>query len=119
MRANIDELIDALKHLLDNAYRFTPTNGTITVFSEIKGDYLWVNIHDTGPGISAENLPHIFETFWRKDEAHQTPGFGLGLPIAQRIVELFGGRIEVESKLGNGSTFSIVMPLASKVVRVR
>lgn len=72
---------------------------------------IWINVRDTGIGISADDLPHIFETFWRHDEAHSTPGFGLGLPIAKRIIERHGGSITVESQLGLGSTFSVTLPV--------
>jgi signal transduction histidine kinase len=68
-------------------------------------------VKDTGIGIEKEILPHIFERFYRLDAAHTTAGFGLGLPIAQKIVENHGGRIEAESVPGEGSTFRVILPL--------
>ena len=69
-----------------------------------------LEIADTGIGLAAADLPHIFETFWRLDEAHTTPGFGLGLPIAKRIIEQHDGIIHATSEFGVGSRFVIVLP---------
>jgi signal transduction histidine kinase len=66
---------------------------------------------DTGAGISQADLEHIFERFYRADKARTTRGLGLGLPIARAIVERHQGRIEVESALGRGSTFRVILPL--------
>ena len=108
---NSDELSEALEQILDNACRFTPADGTVTVLTGAAEDQIWLEIHDTGPGIPAESLPHIFETFWRQDEAHSTPGFGLGLAIAKRAIERHKGKIEVESTIGMGSTFRVILPM--------
>lgn len=102
----------AIQQLLLNAYRFTPINGTIHVTAEITNDQLAIEVRDNGQGIDTEDLPHIFNTFWRQDEAHTTSGFGLGLSIALRIVEQHGGKIMVESEAGQGSTFRVLLPLA-------
>ena len=110
--ADSEELAEAILQLFDNAYRFTPADGMITVSTSVENDQVYLKISDTGPGISAEQLPHIFETFWRQDQAHTTPGFGLGLPIAKKIIEKFGGSIAVESEGAKGSTFSVVLPIA-------
>lgn len=106
-------LTDAVEQILDNAYRFTPAEGTITVAVGSADGQVWLAVSDTGPGIPADLLPHIFETFWRQDEAHTTPGFGLGLSIARKIVQAHGGDIEVESVFGEGTTFRIVLPALS------
>ena len=113
---NSADLAEAFTQVIDNAYRYTPPDGTIHLSSEVRGDEVWFIIRDTGPGISDEVLPHIFETFWRLDEAHTTPGFGLGLPIARRIVQMHGGRIEVKSEVNVGSTFYIILPLPPKEI---
>ncbi len=107
---NADYLSLAFRQLLENAYHFTPENGTIRITSETAGDHIRLEISDTGPGISEEHLPRIFDTFWRQDEAHSTPGFGLGLPIAQKSVQMHNGRIDVASEIGKGSTFTIYLP---------
>ncbi|MFN8529374.1 MAG: PAS domain-containing sensor histidine kinase [Anaerolineae bacterium] len=96
--------------LLDNAYHFTPENGTIRISSATVNNHIQIEVSDTGLGIAEEDLPHIFETFWRQDEAHSTPGFGLGLPIAQKIVQMHNGKIDVVSEMGKGTTFTIVLP---------
>ncbi|MEO8393073.1 MAG: sensor histidine kinase, partial [Chloroflexota bacterium] len=75
-----------------------------------RDEVMVIEIKDVGVGISPEALPHIFERFWREDEMHRTPGFGLGLALAQKVVERHGGMIEVESEVGNGSTFRVVLP---------
>ncbi len=101
----------ALKHLLDNAMRYTAPGGSIDVQVYARGNSAVVQVTDTGVGISADAMPHIFERFWREDRAHSTPGFGLGLTLAQRIVVAHGGEIEVESADGRGSIFRVVLPL--------
>ncbi len=106
-----DELAEALEQLLDNACRFTPPDGTVTFAAGAATDHVWLTVQDMGPGILPENLPHIFETFWRQDEAHRTPGFGLGLPIAQRIFTSHGGTINVTSQVNAGCTFRVTLPI--------
>jgi two-component system sensor histidine kinase BaeS len=106
-------LQEAFGNLLDNAIRFTPNGGSISVQTYSEGQQAVIEFKDTGAGISNEALPHIFERFWRQDEAHSTPGFGLGLSIALKIIEMHDGRIEVESTVGEGSTFKILLPFAS------
>lgn len=101
---------EAMNHLLDNAIRFTPENGVVTVKVAAQNDQVLIQICDTGIGITPEAMGHIFERFWRLDEAHTTPGFGLGLPIAQKIIQMHGGTIRVESQVGFGSTFTVVLP---------
>ena len=110
---NPDELLEAIKQILSNAYRFTPADGVVTMTSGATSDHIWLEVRDTGPGISPEHLPYIFETFWRQDEAHSTPGFGLGLSIVRRVIEKHGGRINVESKVGVGSAFNLILPIHS------
>ena len=75
---------------------------------------MWVAVTDTGIGIAQEDLPHVFERFWRAEKSRNqhTGGTGIGLAISKRLIELQGGQIEVESKLGIGSTFRFYLPLA-------
>jgi len=120
IQGDFDRLHAALRHVLENAQRYTPPGGTITI--SLDTDYeqkrAVIRIRDTGAGISAEALPHIFERFWREDNAHTTPGFGIGLPLAQKIVAAHGGGITVESEPGEGSTFVISLPLAPENLSV-
>ncbi|MBC6938175.1 MAG: PAS domain S-box protein [Chloroflexi bacterium] len=109
-----DYLMEALRQILDNACRFSPPDSTIMVAAGADDSHIWITVRDSGPGIPEDHLPHIFDLFWRGDEVHTTPGFGLGLPIARKIIELHGGRIDVESEIGAGSTFSISLPAAAR-----
>ncbi|MCA9893590.1 MAG: PAS domain S-box protein [Anaerolineae bacterium] len=103
---------EAVINLLDNAIRFTPEGGTISVRTYRQDSYVVIEIKDTGIGIGEDALAHIFERFWRLDEVHTTPGFGLGLPIAEAVVKRHSGKIEVESALGSGSLFKVSLPIA-------
>ncbi|MCA9884822.1 MAG: PAS domain S-box protein [Anaerolineae bacterium] len=103
---------EAVINLLDNAIRFTPEGGTISVRTYRQDSYVVIEIKDTGIGIGEDALAHIFERFWRLDEVHTTPGFGLGLPIAEAVVKRHSGKIEVESALGSGSIFKVSLPIA-------
>jgi len=113
---NIDwqRVNQVLHNILENAVAHTPKGGTITVAAGEKGKWVEVSISDTGEGIPAEDLPHIFERFYRVDKsrARATGGSGLGLTIARRLVEAHGGTITVDSKLGEGSRFSFTLPIA-------
>jgi PAS domain S-box-containing protein len=109
-RVDAEWLQEALRHILDNAVRFTPGGGWIKVATRWEEDWAVIEIQDSGTGISKQALPRIFERFWRQDEAHTTPGFGLGLSIAHEIVKRHNGRIEVESEVGQGSRFRILLP---------
>ncbi len=107
-------LLNALLQLLDNAARYTPDGGgSIVLSTECRGGEIGFTVEDAGIGILDEALPHIFERFYRLDSAHSTPGFGLGLSITQKIVELHGGIIEVQTHVGEGSRFSIHIPCTS------
>ncbi|MBK9747224.1 MAG: PAS domain S-box protein [Chloroflexi bacterium] len=103
-------LRSAVHEVLHNAYRFTPPEGHISVTLTLTATEAHLEIADTGIGLAAADLPHIFDTFWRLDEAHTTPGFGLGLPIAKRIIEQHDGIIHATSEFGVGSRFVIVLP---------
>ncbi|MBK8024103.1 MAG: PAS domain S-box protein [Chloroflexi bacterium] len=108
------DLIEALRQILQNGLQFTPSDGTVTVSAGTDDGFVWIEVRDTGQGISKEHLPYIFASFWRQDDAHTTPGIGLGLPIARTIVEMHGGRIDVESEVGVGSVFRIILPALPK-----
>ena len=107
-----DDLYRAFYNVVDNAMRYTPAKGTITIRARrVSDDRFQVSVTDTGSGIEDADMPHIFERFFRGDRAHSTPGFGLGLPMTRRIIERHDGHVEVESEPGVGSTFSIYLPL--------
>ncbi|MGL5942063.1 MAG: sensor histidine kinase [Waterburya sp.] len=108
-----DLLKQAIKNLLDNAIKYTPTEGIVTLELEIKHRRILIKIKDTGIGIPTSDLLHIFERFYRVDKARtrQTGGFGLGLAIAQQIIQAHEGKITVESQVGKGTTFQICLPM--------
>lgn len=104
----------ALCHILDNAYRFTHDNtAPIDVGVSLADNLITVTVKDRGVGISEEALKHVFEMFWREDQSHTLPGFGLGLSIAKQIVELHQGQIYIQSMIDVGTTVTIVLPIHS------
>ena len=109
--ADQDRFKQIVINLISNAISYTPT-GTITVQSWSEANRLWVTVVDTGIGISADDLPHIFERFWRAEKSWQIAagGSGIGLAVTKRLVERQGGEIEVESELGKGTTFRFWLP---------
>lgn len=111
-----DRLKQVLLNLVGNAIQYTPQGGDVFLSLGIVAEQARLIIRDTGPGIPAEDLPHIFERFYRAEKSRtrgKTTGFGLGLSIAHWIVDKHGGRIEVDSKDGWGTTFCIWLPLIS------
>jgi len=96
-------VMQVLSNLIGNAIKFTPSGGSVRVGAELLGPWAKVSVSDTGPGIAPENLPHVFDRFWQKER--RTDGLGLGLAIAQGIVQAHGGSIHVESALGEGTSF--------------
>ena len=109
-----DRLKQVLINLIANAIQYTPQDGDVYISLSKVGDQARIICRDTGPGIPAEDLPHIFERFYRAEKSRtrgKTTGFGLGLSITKWIVEHHNGHIEVESKEGQGTTFAIWLPL--------
>ena len=119
--ADISLMERALENLIENALRHTDTGGTVTVGLRELEERLEVTVADTGHGISEEDLPHIFDRYYRSSrspEPHLTgsrhTGAGLGLAITRRIVELHGGELTVASQLGKGTTFAFTLPVAPR-----
>lgn len=112
--ADPERVHQVLFNLLDNAVRFTPAGGRITVTASRRNGAIDVAVADTGPGIEAEHLPRLFDRFYRVDEARSRDdgGTGIGLAIARSVVEAHGGRIWAESEPGGGSTFTFELPVA-------
>jgi signal transduction histidine kinase len=109
VNADPDRIFRVLSNLLGNATKFTPEEGTITVRAERRGGDFSIAIADTGPGIAAEDLPHVFERHW-KGASTTKSGSGLGLYIARGIVEAHGGKIWAESSAA-GARFTFTLPL--------
>jgi two-component system phosphate regulon sensor histidine kinase PhoR len=99
-------------NLLHNAIKFTPPGGSITLSAESRGSSLEISVADTGVGIPAEDLPHVFERFYKADKSRASEGMGLGLAIAKHIVQAHGGSIRVESTEGKGSVFTFTLPVS-------
>ncbi len=112
--AHMPSIGNALRRLLDNAIKFTPAgSGEIWLSAREASGELRIAVRDNGVGIPPEEQGHIFDRFYQVDRGHhEQQGVGLGLPIAKSLVELHGGRIEVQSAPGRGSTFTIVLPIA-------
>jgi signal transduction histidine kinase len=111
--ADMPNLEEAIVTLLDNAVKYNPKNSEVRVSATKNQKYAHLSISDEGPGIDKEDLPHIFERFYRSDKArckNKEQGYGLGLAIAKKIVDLHAGKISVVSKNGKGSIFTICLP---------
>ena len=109
-----DRLKQVLINLASNAIQYTPAGGDVYLSLSKVGDVARIVVRDTGPGIPTQDLPHIFDRFYRGEKSRtrsKTSGFGLGLSIAYFIVEAHGGRIEVDSHEGQGTTFALYLPL--------
>lgn len=107
--ADRPRLLQALSNLLDNALRLTPAGGTVTVSAVRAHDLVEFTVRDTGPGIPPEHLPHLFDRFWQGTRERRGSA-GLGLTIVKGIVEAHGGRLTVESRVGEGTSFRIWIP---------
>jgi two-component system OmpR family sensor kinase/two-component system sensor histidine kinase BaeS len=127
VQADADRLAQVLRNLLVNALRHTPAGGSVAVMAAPAGSEVEIAVMDTGEGIDPQDLPKVFERFWRADVARRRTGrpradsgdvrwaggLGLGLSVAQSLVEAQGGRIWAESALGEGTTFRFTLPVAS------
>lgn len=109
-----DRLLQVLDNLIENALKFSDSGSTVAMAAERRGDKLLFRVADTGPGISSDQLAHLFDRFWQA-RAGDKRGAGLGLAISKGIVELHGGRIWAESEIGNGTEISFVIPVAFRL----
>lgn len=109
--ADPERLYQVLSNLVGNAIKFTPKAGRINVTAVVEGDVVAVNVVDSGPGIAPDQLPHVFERYWRIREGNPS-GTGLGLYISQGIVRAHGGELTATSEVGVGSVFRFTVPLA-------
>ena len=107
---NASILSHVWNNLIDNAVKFTPKNGFIKVTCEKHKNGVIVKISDSGRGIEEDKLPFIFDKFYQCDQSHATKGNGLGLSLVKRIIDLCEGSISVESEVGKGTTFTVILP---------
>jgi signal transduction histidine kinase len=115
VQGNASSLTDVLFILIDNAIKYSPDKSTVTLRAEAKGRMAEITVLDNGSGIAPDDLPHIFDRFYRADasrSSQNTAGHGLGLSIAQRIVKVHGGNITATNNPKKGATFTIALPLA-------
>ncbi len=112
VQGQADPLRQVFTNLIDNALKYTPAGGQVSVSANRTWQEITVSVNDTGPGIPAEHLPHLFERFYRVDgaRARDTGGFGLGLAISRSIVQAHGGSIAVDSQPERGTTFTVTLP---------
>jgi two-component system phosphate regulon sensor histidine kinase PhoR len=110
VRVDSERVKQVLVNLVHNAIKFTPPGGSITISSRYDDKYVSIEVTDTGTGISRNDLPHIFERFYKADRARSGGGTGMGLAIAKHVVEAHGGNIRAESREGKGSTLSFSLP---------
>jgi len=114
LEANEESLEEMLLIFLDNAVKYTPKDGKVILEANSDKRWLVIKVKDTGMGIAKEDLPHIFDRFYRADQSRtkeKPSGFGLGLALAKRIIEIHKGSVQVTSVLGKGTTFTIKLPL--------
>ena len=115
IRADQQRLQEALYNLLDNAVKYSREHGEIRLTARQRDEEIVLNVSDNGIGISEEDLPRIFERFYRVDKARSTEsiyGTGLGLAIVKHVAQLHGGRVEAESEINKGTTIRVVLPIA-------
>ena len=115
VRADFQRIVQALRNLLENAIIHTSKGGTVAITARQQGSWVEISVADNGEGISADDLPYIFERFYRVDKsrARATGGSGLGLTIAKYLIEAHGGKIRVQSELGKGSCFAFTLPVSN------
>lgn len=101
---------EALFNLLENAVKYTPHNGQISVLAESNEMFTCLHLTDTGLGIPSEEIPHIFKRFYRGKQAREFEGVGIGLFLSREIITAQGGHINVISETGKGTTFSVYLP---------
>jgi signal transduction histidine kinase len=108
-----------LGNLLDNALRFTPPGGSVTVSAQAEDESVRISVRDTGRGIAAVDVPHIFEQFFQADQGDEISrnGLGLGLYVSRQLITRQGGEMTAESRLGEGTTVSFTLPRAVRGAR--
>lgn len=117
VEASRDQIEQVLVNLVDNGIKYTPAGGAISVEGGQEGEQVVVKVTDTGIGIMHQDLPRIFERFYRVDKARsrESGGTGLGLSIVKNIVEAHGGSVKVESEFNHGSTFTVYLPAPKEI----
>jgi len=110
--AGPERLKEIFSNLIDNAIKYNKDGGTVTITHQVEGSFLKTIMKDSGVGMSAENLTKLFTPYFRVDTQEQIQGTGLGLFTVKKFVEEAGGSITVDSKMGEGTSFTVSLPLA-------
>jgi len=119
LRADRGRLLQVLINLLSNAVKFTPAGGAVRLEAQCSGEWLTLRVTDTGVGIAPRDIERVLEPFTQADSI-LTPvpeGTGLGLPLSKRLVELHGGRLEIDSEPGRGTSVSVLLPTGRLLAR--
>lgn len=117
VKADRDRITQVIRNLVDNAIKFSPEGGVLAVKTRFNGDSCYVSVKDNGAGISKEDLPYVFDRFYKAEKAHtpsNTSGTGLGLSIVRRILEQHGQDIFAESNVGEGACFTFTLKRAAQ-----
>ena len=111
VRANLDIglILILLQNLIQNAVKYSTAPATVRITTAYRGEAVVVKVQDFGCGIREEDLPHIFDPFYRVEKSRNSEGFGLGLSLAYRIAKVHKGELEVSSEWGKGSTFTLII----------
>ena len=111
--ADGEKLTQVFVNLVENALKFTPAKGTISIRAQAENEYVQVQLRDTGVGVAPQHVPHLFERFYKVNRSRRDSGTGLGLSIVKQLVEAHGGQITVDSKEGEGCAFTFTVPRAT------
>ena len=114
IKADLDRLERVFLNLISNALKYSPGGSPVLIKAEARNGEVLMSVIDQGPGIAPQELPRVFERFFRTGEARRAEGLGLGLHISKLLIEAHGGRIWVESEEGKGSTFHFTLPVADR-----
>ncbi|MBE2182450.1 MAG: HAMP domain-containing protein [Anaerolineae bacterium] len=114
VQADPERLTQVMTNLVDNAIRYNPNGSRVIVAAHPANGHIELSVTDNGPGIAPEDIPHLFERFWRAEKSRNraTGGSGLGLAIVKQLVEAHHGEVQVESQIGNGTRFMVLLPVA-------
>lgn len=118
MEVNAEKLEQAITNLLVNAYKYSPDGGAIELRTHLRNDdgkgYVGIEIKDHGIGMKPEQVARAFDRFYRADDSGNTPGTGLGLSLVKEIIRIHGGKVELQSTYGTGTTIVIWLPATSQ-----
>ena len=113
VNVDADRILQAMGNLIGNAAKFTPAGGTIVVGAALAETRIHLFVADSGPGVPADDIPHVFDRYWTARRHARARGTGVGLAIVRGIVDAHGGHVWVEANAGGGARFILALPIAS------